>query len=50
MIKRYEVALILQESVSLLFGLTIHPKDYDNDFIEINFYFVFLVLHIKIYY
>jgi|TARA_R100001015_G_C4630410_1_gene192011 hypothetical protein len=50
MIKRYEVALILQESVSLIFGLTIHPKDYENDFLEINFYFAFLVLHFKIYY
>jgi|TARA_R100001163_G_C5041408_1_gene179476 hypothetical protein len=50
MIKRYEVALILQESVSLIFGLTIHPKDYENDFLEINLYFAFFVLHFKIYY
>jgi len=50
MITRYEVALILQESIALIFGFTIHPKDYDNDFLEINFYLVFIVLHIKLYY
>lgn len=52
MIKRYEVAII-DRSVGgfvFMFGIGIHPKDDENDFLEINFYIVFLVLHIKIFY
>ena len=48
---RYEVAII-DRSVSgftLIVGVSIHPKDNENDFLEINLYFLFLVLHIKIY-
>tara|TARA_R110000744_G_scaffold270372_2_gene383554 strand:- start:2703 stop:2852 length:150 start_codon:yes stop_codon:yes gene_type:complete len=48
---RYEVAII-DRSVSgftFIVGFSIHPKDHENDFLEINLYFLFLVLHIKIY-
>ena len=34
---------------TFIVGVSIHPKDNENDFLEINFYFLFLVLHIKIY-
>ncbi len=51
-LKRYEISII-DRSISgfcFLFGFSIHPKDTENDFLEINFYFLFLVLHIKLYY
>jgi len=50
-VKKYEVALIdrTYDGYCFLFGLTVHPKDDTDDFLEINIYFIFLVLHIKIY-
>lgn len=52
MIKRYEVAIIDRSVGGFVFmlGFGIHPKDDENDFLEINFYILFLVLHIKIFY
>ncbi|QDP45762.1 MAG: hypothetical protein Tp1102DCM384591_4 [Prokaryotic dsDNA virus sp.] len=48
---RYEVAIIDRSAsgITLLGGVSIHPKDDENDFLEINFYFLFFVLHIKLY-
>jgi len=48
---RYEVAIIDRslDGFCFLLGATIHPKDSEDDFLEINIYFLFLVLHIKIY-
>tara|TARA_Y100000593_G_scaffold95076_1_gene199202 strand:- start:2974 stop:3123 length:150 start_codon:yes stop_codon:yes gene_type:complete len=48
---KYEIAIIDRspQSFSFILGFSIHPKDAENDFLEINFYFLFLVLHIKIY-
>jgi len=48
---RYEVAIIDRslEGYCFLLGATVHPKDELDDFLEINIYFLFLVLHIKIY-
>ena len=49
--KRYEVAIIDRslQSFSFIIGFSVHPKDDENDFLEINFYFLFLILHIKLY-
>ena len=51
-LKRYEVAIIDRslDGYQIILGISIHPKDDKNDFLEINFYFLFLVLHIKLYY
>jgi len=48
---KYEIAIIdrTQQCYAFIIGFSIHPKDDENDFLEINFYFLFLVLHIKIY-
>jgi hypothetical protein len=48
---KYEVAIIDRslQCYSFIIGFSIHPRDNENDFLEINFYFLFLVLHIKIY-
>jgi hypothetical protein len=48
---KYEIAIIDRtlQCYSFILGVSIHPKDNANDFLEINFYFLFLVLHIKIY-
>tara|TARA_R100001244_G_scaffold113143_2_gene83762 strand:- start:817 stop:966 length:150 start_codon:yes stop_codon:yes gene_type:complete len=48
---RYEVGIIDRSAsgFSFIIGISIHPKDTENDFLEINFYFLFLILHIKIY-
>jgi len=47
----YEVRIIDRSAsgFSFIVGISIHPKDKDNDYLEINFYFLFLVLHIKLY-
>jgi len=51
-LKRYEVSIIdsSADGFSLILGISIHPKDVENDFLEINFYFLFLLLHIKLFY
>tara|TARA_R100000654_G_scaffold14257_1_gene30812 strand:- start:26149 stop:26298 length:150 start_codon:yes stop_codon:yes gene_type:complete len=48
---KYEVAIIDRsyDGYCFLLGVSIHPKNNDDDFLEINIYFIFLVLHIKIY-
>jgi hypothetical protein len=48
---RYEVAIIDRslDGYCFLLGATVHPKDELDDFLEINIYFLFLVLHIKIF-
>jgi len=48
---KYEIAIIdrTQQCYAFIIGFSIHPKDDENDFLEINIYFLFLVLHIKIY-
>lgn len=52
MIKKYEIAIIdrSQECFPFIIGFSIHPKDEKDDFLEINFYFFFIVLHSKIFY
>tara|TARA_R100000742_G_C4234328_1_gene55239 strand:- start:142 stop:300 length:159 start_codon:yes stop_codon:yes gene_type:complete len=52
MIKRYEVAIIDRslECFPFIIGFSVHPKDEKDDFLEINFYIFFIVLHIKIFY
>tara|TARA_R100001530_G_C4316199_1_gene154439 strand:- start:905 stop:1066 length:162 start_codon:yes stop_codon:yes gene_type:complete len=51
-LKRYEVSIIDRsiDGFNFILGISIHPKDAENDFLEINFYFLFLLLHIKIFY
>jgi len=51
-LKRYEVSIIDRSynGLSFIVGVSVHPKDDENDFLEINFYFLFLVLHIKLFY
>mgnify|MGYP003134201227 FL=1 len=48
---KYEVAIIDRslQCFAFIIGFSVHPKDRENDFLEINIYFFFLVLHIKIY-
>jgi len=51
-LKRYEVAIIDRslDGYQFILGISIHPKDDENDFLEINFYFLFIILHIKLFY
>tara|TARA_Y100000114_G_scaffold59050_1_gene54040 strand:- start:548 stop:697 length:150 start_codon:yes stop_codon:yes gene_type:complete len=48
---KYEIAIIDRsyDAYCFLFGVSVHPKDANDDFLEINVHFLFLVLHIKIY-
>lgn len=50
--KGYEVAIIDRsvDGFSCILGFGVHPKDSENDFLEINFYIIFIVLHIKLFY
>ena len=51
-LKRYEVAILdrSQSGYQFILGVSVHPKDDENYFLEINFYFLFIVLHIKLFY
>ncbi len=51
-LKRYEVSILDRSynGFQFILGISIHPKDDENDFLEINFYFLFLVLHVKLFY
>jgi len=51
-VKRYEIAIIDRsiDGFTFIFGFSIFPKDYENDYLEINIYFLFLILHIKLFY
>jgi len=47
--KKVEFAIIERFALGILVGFSYLPKDYEQDFNELNIYLFFIVLHFKFY-
>ena len=47
--KKVEFAIIERFALGILVGFSYLPKDYEQDYNELNIYLFFIVLHFKFY-
>ena len=47
--KKVEFAIIERFALGILVGFSYLPKDFEQDYNELNIYLFFIVLHFKIY-